>query len=107
MRQLPPGAKVPHMGWNQVRPEGSGESPFLKDVADGADGADGAWLYFVHSYYVAPADEGIIATRTDYGIPFVSSVYRDNVFACQFHPERSGPLGLKILRNFVEWAKKV
>ena len=80
---------------------GSGEIPLLKDVADGA------WLYFVHSYYVAPEDEGIIATRTDYGIPFVSSVYRDNVFACQFHPERSGPLGLKILRNFVEWAKKV
>ena len=99
--------KIPHMGWNQVRPErggGSGEIPLLKDVVDGADGA---WLYFVHSYYVAPADEGVIATRTDYGIPFVSSVYRDNVFACQFHPERSGPLGLKILRNFVEWAKRL
>ena len=83
---------------------GGGEIPLLTDVADGADGA---WLYFVHSYYVAPVDEGIIATRTDYGISFVSSVYRDNIFACQFHPERSGPLGLKILRNFVEWAKRV
>ena len=72
--------KIPHMGWNRVRPEGggSGEIPLLKDVAGGADGA---WLYFVHSYYVAPVDEGIIATRTDYGIPFVSSVSSNASFS--------------------------
>lgn len=91
--------KIPHMGWNQVVSEGSREIPLLTDVEAGA------WFYFVHSFYVAPVDEGIVATRTEYGVSFVSSVYRDNVFACQFHPERSGPLGLRVLQNFIEWAK--
>jgi glutamine amidotransferase len=94
--------KIPHMGWNQVqRPERgeAGGNPVLRGVADGA------WFYFVHSYFVSPSEAEIVATRTDYGVSFVSSVYRDNVFACQFHPERSGPRGLEVLRNFVEWAK--
>ncbi|MEE8110171.1 MAG: imidazole glycerol phosphate synthase subunit HisH [bacterium] len=91
--------KIPHMGWNQVCRDESREIPLLRDVADGA------WFYFVHSYFVSPLDEGIVATRTEHGVSFVSSVYRDNVFACQFHPERSGLLGLGILRNFLEWAK--
>lgn len=91
--------KVPHMGWNQVRLEESREIPVLRGVADGA------WFYFVHSYFVAPEDEGVVATRTEHGVSFVSSVYRDNVFACQFHPERSGPAGLKVLANFIEWAR--
>lgn len=86
------GLKVPHMGWNQlnvVRP-----SPILKDVPAGAG------VYFVHSYHVAPTDASVIATTTDYGRPFVSSVWRDNLMATQFHPEKSQSVGLQILANF-------
>ncbi|HXE51548.1 MAG TPA: imidazole glycerol phosphate synthase subunit HisH [Tepidisphaeraceae bacterium] len=86
------GLKVPHMGWNQLdvlRP-----SPLLKDLPSGCG------VYFVHSYYVVPTDENIIATTTDYGGPFVSSVWRDNLFATQFHPEKSQKVGLQILVNF-------
>jgi glutamine amidotransferase len=86
------GLKVPHMGWNQLdvrRP-----SPLFKDLPDKAG------VYFVHGYHVVPADESVIATTTDYGRPFVSSVWRDNVMATQFHPEKSQRVGLKILANF-------
>ena len=84
--------KVPHMGWNQLdvrRP-----SPLFKDLPDKAG------VYFVHGYHVVPTDESVIATTTDYGRPFVSSVWRDNVMATQFHPEKSQRVGLKILANF-------
>jgi glutamine amidotransferase len=84
--------KVPHMGWNQLqirRP-----SPLYKDLPDGAG------VYFVHGYHVVPDDESVVATTTDYGRPFVSSVWRDNVMATQFHPEKSQRVGLKILSNF-------
>ena len=94
--------KIPHMGWNRALPRDPESVPLLKGVADTPAGA---WLYFVHSFFVDPADEAIVSTRTDYGVRFVSSVFHDNVFACQFHPERSGPLGLKILENFVGWAR--
>jgi glutamine amidotransferase len=87
-----PGLKVPHMGWNQLRV--SRRAPELADVPDGSD------VYFVHSYYVRPADPAIVATQTDYPTPFVSSIWRDNVFATQFHPEKSQQVGLKILANF-------
>jgi glutamine amidotransferase len=84
--------KVPHMGWNslhiQKRPS----------VLDGI--ADGAYFYFVHSYYPVPEAQEIIATTTDYGGEFVSSITRGNLFACQFHPEKSQGLGLKLLKNF-------
>jgi len=86
------GLKVPHMGWNQltvVRP-----SPILRDLPAGCN------VYFVHGYHVVPDDESVIATTTDYGRPFVSSVWRDNVMATQFHPEKSQKIGLKILDNF-------
>lgn len=86
------GLKVPHMGWNQLdvrRP-----SPLFKDLPDKAG------VYFVHGYHVVPTDESVIATTTDYGRPFVSSVWRDNVMATQFHPEKSQRVGLKILANF-------
>ena len=86
------GLKVPHMGWNQLdvqRP-----SPILKDLQPGSS------VYFVHGYHVVPADPGVIATTTDYGRPFVSSVWRDNVVATQFHPEKSQRVGLQILSNF-------
>jgi glutamine amidotransferase len=70
------------------------EVPIFKGVADGSS------VYFVHSYYVVPEDEGVVATVTDYGIPFCSSIWRDNVMATQFHPEKSQQVGLTILKNF-------
>jgi len=86
------GLKVPHMGWNQL--EFKRPSPLFKDLSAGAG------VYFVHGYHVVPEDPGVIATTTDYGRPFVSSVWRDNVMATQFHPEKSQRVGLKILANF-------
>jgi imidazole glycerol-phosphate synthase subunit HisH len=83
---------VPHMGWNGVtlrRPH-----PLFAGIPDGAE------FYFVHSYYVAPADEAIILAETDYGQPFPAAVERGNVMATQFHPEKSGHWGLQIYRNF-------
>ncbi|MDH4267639.1 MAG: imidazole glycerol phosphate synthase subunit HisH [Deltaproteobacteria bacterium] len=84
--------KIPHMGWNTVhihkRPS----------VLDGI--AEGAYFYFVHSYYPIPEDQEIVATTTNYGGEFVSSVKRGNLFACQFHPEKSQSVGLQLLRNF-------
>jgi imidazole glycerol-phosphate synthase subunit HisH len=91
---LPKGYTVPHMGWNQLnirRP-----APILNDVAEGT------YVYFVHSYYVVPKDPQVIAAETDYGGPFCSMIWRDNVFATQFHPEKSQAEGLKILKNFAE-----
>ena len=86
--------KVPQMGWNQIsfkrRP------PAFAGVEDDSN------VYFVHSYYVKPDDSSIIATTTDYGIEFCSSVWKDNVVATQFHPEKSQAIGLKILKNFAE-----
>jgi glutamine amidotransferase len=86
--------KVPHMGWNSIsikrRP------PALQDVPDNSH------VYFVHSFHVVPDDKGVIATTTDYGIDFVSSIWKDNVFATQFHPEKSQALGLSILKRFGE-----
>src|SRR3954453_18671156 len=84
--------KVPHMGWNQL--EIRRPSPLFKDLPDKAG------VYFVHGYHVVPEDDSVIATTTDYGRPFVSSVWRDNVMATQFHPEKSQRVGLKILSNF-------
>jgi glutamine amidotransferase len=86
------GLKVPHMGWNQLQYKRP--SPLLRDLAEGCA------VYFVHGYHVEPSDESVIATTTDYGRPFVSSVWRDNVMATQFHPEKSQKVGLQILRNF-------
>ena len=86
------GLKVPHMGWNQLCRRG--EQPLLAGVADDAG------VYFVHGYHVVPADDGVVATTTDYGRPFVSSVRRGNLVATQFHPEKSQAVGLQILANF-------
>lgn len=100
-RQVParpepiPRLKVPHMGWNQAdlqRP-----CPLFEGIADGSH-----W-YFVHSYYVDPIDRAVAATTTTYGLPFVSSIWRDNVVACQFHPEKSQAVGLQLIRNFGKW----
>jgi glutamine amidotransferase len=87
-----PGLKVPHMGWNQLR--------WRRPVPQLADLPQEAAVYFVHSYYVVPKDPGIIATETDYPTPFTSAIWSDNVFATQFHPEKSQRVGLQILHNF-------
>ena len=89
-----PGLKVPHMGWNQLHIRKP--APMLRDLP-----ADPA-VYFVHSYYVKPKDSTIIATETDYPTPFTSAIWQDNVFATQFHPEKSQKVGLTMLRNFAQ-----
>jgi glutamine amidotransferase len=88
-----PGLKVPHMGWNQLRVQ--------RGVAALADVADGDYVYFVHSFYPEPLDPEVVATTTDYGVEFVSSVARDNVYAGVFHPEKSQHVGQKLLAGFV------
>lgn len=89
------GLKVPHMGWNTVAVRR--RAPPLQGIETGEH------FYFVHSYVVEPAEEAVAATVTEYGVPFVSSVWRDNVFACQFHPEKSQAAGLTLIRNFGRW----
>ena len=84
--------KVPHMGWNRI--EKKKDSPFLEGIFSGD------YVYFVHSFYVVPDDSSLIATTTDYGSSFVSSIVTERLFACQFHPEKSQELGLRILANF-------
>jgi glutamine amidotransferase len=90
--------KVPHMGWNNVkivrRP------PILSAVPDDS------FFYFVHSYYVVPDDRDVIAATTDYGVNFTSMIWKDNVFATQFHPEKSQNLGLKVLAGFGDFVRK-
>jgi len=88
-----PDLKVPHMGWNQLRVKR--RVPALADVADGD------YVYFVHSFHPEPVDRDVIATTTDYGIEFVSSVGRDNVYAGVFHPEKSQQVGQRLLAGFV------
>ena len=88
--------KVPHMGWNEVRQ--CGVHPLWDGIADNTR------FYFVHSYHVAPDDPALTASRTDYGIAFTSAVARDNIFAVQFHPEKSSLPGLRLLNNFMRWS---
>lgn len=96
VRRLPYGIKVPHMGWNRVKQAGS--LPIFEGIPDEA------YFYFVHSYYVDPADQGAVAATTDYGITFCSVVVKDNIVATQFHPEKSGSLGLRLYDNFARLA---
>ncbi len=94
-----PGLKIPQIGWNQlelVQPD----CPLYRGIANGS------YVYFVHSFFPQPADASIVATRTTYGEAFASSVWRENVFATQFHPEKSQQIGLQLLRNFVELATR-
>jgi glutamine amidotransferase len=91
------GVKIPQIGWNQIeiaRPD----CPIFKGIPSGS------YVYFVHSFFPCPADQSVVATRTIYGEPFASSVWRDNVFATQFHPEKSQGIGLRLLKNFVDLA---
>jgi glutamine amidotransferase len=86
--------KIPHMGWNSISIKR--QAPVLRDVPDNSH------VYFVHSFHVVPEDKSLIATTTPYGIEFVSSIWKDNIFAAQFHPEKSQSLGLSILKRFGE-----
>jgi glutamine amidotransferase len=92
--RLPSEYKVPHMGWNAAVPRR--RPPIFEGLAREPQ------FYFVHSYYVAPADGDVVATETDYGGNFCSMIWRDNVFATQFHPEKSQSEGLQLLKNFAE-----
>lgn len=88
------GIKVPQIGWNQIEVVQS-NCPLYRDIPSGS------YVYFVHSFYPRPQDSSIIATRTEYGETFASSIWKDNVFATQFHPEKSQKTGLKLLENFL------
>jgi glutamine amidotransferase len=93
------GLKIPQIGWNQldiVQPA----CPLFRGIPGGS------YVYFVHSFFPKPADAAIVATRTTYGETFASSVWRDNIFATQFHPEKSQNVGLQLLQNFVELARR-
>jgi glutamine amidotransferase len=83
---------IPHMGWNRLLFKR--RAPIFEGIEDGA------MFYFAHSFYAVPRDEQIVATRTDYGLEFVSAVWKDNIFGIQFHPEKSGEKGLRVLKNF-------
>jgi glutamine amidotransferase len=98
VRRLPGGVKVPHMGWNNV------SQRIAHPVWEGIP--DDSYFYFVHSYAVDPAEPNVRAGATDYAGTFTSAVARDNLFGTQFHPEKSGRRGLRVYRNFVEWASK-
>ncbi len=89
--RFPKGLKIPHIGWNQV--EIVRKNPLLEGIKDGD------FFYFVHSYYVVP-DEDVTSTTTEYGVTFTSMINKDNIFATQFHPEKSQKLGLRLLENF-------
>ena len=94
VKRLPATLKVPHMGWNSVHLQGEG--PMFQGIPQDSH------FYFVHSYYAAPEDAGAVAGTTEYGIPFCSVYAKDNLVATQFHPEKSGPVGLRLYQNFVD-----
>ena len=94
---LPQPLKVPHMGWN--RGQFKGKPPLLAGVSEGA------FFYFVHSYYVVPEDASVVAIETEYGHPFCAAVWRKNLFATQFHPEKSQAWGIRMLENFAAIVK--
>jgi glutamine amidotransferase len=89
--------KIPHMGWNQIaRASRRAECPLLTEIPDQS------FVYFVHSYYGQPADASVVALETEYGTRFTSMIWRDHLFATQFHPEKSQAIGLRLLKNFVD-----
>lgn len=96
IREIPPapGLKIPHMGWNSLHFAHNGK------LFQGIE--EGAYVYFVHSYYLEAEEESIVKASAEYGVHIHASVEKENVFACQFHPEKSGETGLKILKNFTE-----
>jgi len=92
VRRFDVGLKVPHMGWNEVKQ--AAPSPLFEGIADPS------FFYFAHSYYVRPADATVVTGTTEYGVSYASAVQKGNVFGVQFHPEKSGPTGLRMLENF-------
>ena len=99
VRRLPEGQKIPHIGWNQVRL--NIRHPVVENIPDNSD------FYFVHSYYADPADRSVVTATTEYGVRFCSIATRGNLIAVQFHPEKSGDLGLKIYENFIRLVTSV
>lgn len=95
--QEQPGLKIPQIGWNTLKIE-QPDCPLFRGIADGSH------VYFVHSFHPKPIDPSIVATSTDYGGSFASAVWKDNVYATQFHPEKSQGVGLQLLKNFVDLA---
>lgn len=93
-----PGLKIPHIGWNSLKFPNKGR------LFEGIQ--EDAYVYFVHSFYLKAADEGIVTATTEYGTLIHASVEKDNIFACQFHPEKSSEVGLRILKNFIGISKK-
>jgi len=98
VRRIPYGPKIPHMGWNQVKPLQTALAIFEDIPQD-------AYFYFAHSYYVEPQDSHGVAAITDYGSPFCSIIVTEQVWGTQFHPEKSGSVGLQLLNNFLKWIR--
>ena len=98
VRRLPDGLKVPHMGWNSVRQ--SRPHPVFEGIPDGA------FFYFVHSYYAEPQDPSVVVGETAYGVTFAAVVAKANIVATQFHPEKSGEVGLRLYENFLRLARE-
>ena len=96
VKRFPEGRKIPHMGWNQVKRKI--DHPVFEGVPDNSN------FYFVHSYYVDPEDKSLIAGITEYGVEFCSMISRGNMIGTQFHPEKSGNIGLRIYDNFLRYA---
>ncbi len=96
VKRLPSGLKVPHMGWNQVKQVNG--HPIFKGITDETN------FYFVHSYYAEPEDKAVVAGTTEYGVSICSMLIKDNLIATQFHPEKSGELGLRMYANFLQMA---
>ena len=94
-RKMNSNLKVPHMGWNKVKQEN--KHPLWNNIPDGA------FFYFVHSYFVKPLDKSNILSTTNYDLDFASALYKDNIAAVQFHPEKSSKMGLRFLENFINW----
>ena len=99
VRKLPTGQKIPHMGWNQVKFKA--DHPIFEGIPEGS------YFYFVHSYYADPVDTTIVGGTTTYGREFCSAAMWDNVVAVQFHPEKSGSVGLKVYENFVSRVREL
>jgi glutamine amidotransferase len=99
VRRIPEGQKIPEMGWNQVTPTRGGLAIFENIPAD-------SYFYFAHSYYVEPREETGVAARTEYGSPYCSVIVTERVWGTQFHPEKSGDVGLQLLTNFVKWVRQ-
>lgn len=98
--ELPGTLKVPQIGWNRIN-ETRPDCPMFEGIENGS------FFYLVHSYYVCPDDPAIVAGKTEYGIEYCTCVWKDNVFATQFHPEKSQAAGLQMLKNFYAWAEQM